>query len=344
MTIGKKIKQLRLQKGITQEVLADYLNISFQAVSKWENDTASPDISLLPQLSIYFGITIDDLFEVSKDDHLERIENMLDNQRALSPQDESYIRDYLLNLLEHKDYKAKSHGLLAGLYNHRAKSHHENAEFHALEALKLDPTNKANHVALIEAKRGVFTDWNYTNHYKLCAFYKAFTLQHPTYRSGYLYLLDHLIADGRLTEAKEELKRLKAVDSGYIYNLYEGKIHMRSGHPKNAFECWDEMVKTHGHEWLAYASRADEYALTEQFDLALSDYEQAMKLQNTPRYYDGYEAMAHLYEIKGDHAKSIDMWQQVIALLADEWDIKTGELVDYPNREIARLNQIQSQT
>lgn len=59
--IGQNIKRLRLCKGDTQEKLADVLHISTQAISKWENELSSPDISLLPQLADYFGITIDEL-------------------------------------------------------------------------------------------------------------------------------------------------------------------------------------------------------------------------------------------------------------------------------------------
>lgn len=63
MTVGNKIKLLRTNRQITQEQLADVLNISGQAVSKWENDTSSPDISMLPILADYFGITIDELLD-----------------------------------------------------------------------------------------------------------------------------------------------------------------------------------------------------------------------------------------------------------------------------------------
>ena len=63
MSIGKNIKRLRQSKNITQEQLAQALHLSNQAVSKWEKETALPDISLLPLLADYFGITIDELFD-----------------------------------------------------------------------------------------------------------------------------------------------------------------------------------------------------------------------------------------------------------------------------------------
>lgn len=59
--IGKNIKRLRQNKGITQEKLGEILGISSQAVSKWENGSAFPDIMMLPDIADYFGITIDEL-------------------------------------------------------------------------------------------------------------------------------------------------------------------------------------------------------------------------------------------------------------------------------------------
>lgn len=61
--IGSKIKKLRRQKNISQEVLAQYLGISFQAVSKWESGQNMPDITLIPALASFFGISTDELFD-----------------------------------------------------------------------------------------------------------------------------------------------------------------------------------------------------------------------------------------------------------------------------------------
>ena len=61
ITIGENIKRLRLEKGITQEQLAEILNVSNAAVSKWERGGSFPDITLLFPLSDYFGISLDEL-------------------------------------------------------------------------------------------------------------------------------------------------------------------------------------------------------------------------------------------------------------------------------------------
>ncbi len=59
--IGNKIKELRKKQRITQEQLAEKIGVSFQAVSKWENDIALPDITLVPVIAHYFGISTDEL-------------------------------------------------------------------------------------------------------------------------------------------------------------------------------------------------------------------------------------------------------------------------------------------
>lgn len=64
-TLGKKISELRKEKGITQEELAERLGVSPQAVSKGENDLSCPDIMLLPELAKLFDVAIDELFSVT---------------------------------------------------------------------------------------------------------------------------------------------------------------------------------------------------------------------------------------------------------------------------------------
>lgn len=341
MELGRKIKQLRIQKGITQETLAEQLNISPQAISKWETDTAFPDIMLLPQLSVYFGITIDELFTLNTPSHIERIEHMLDHKRQLSEQDLQYAQRTLSDLLNHSQHQAKANQLMASLYNHQARQMNDIAKGYALTALELAPEEKNNHIALVEAMHGVFCDWNYYNHHLLCDYYAGFIKKNPSYRGGYLWYLDQLIADGRLQEAKTVLTQLQAVDAGYIIDLYEGKITKASGNHEQAFQIWNRMVSKYPDCWLTWACRADEYAICEQYEKALEDYQKAMQVQPKPRLFDSYQAMAHLYEIMKDYKNAIAMWETIVVLLKEEWNITFGEAADHPKREIERLSMKQ---
>ena len=67
-SLAYKLRELRKAKNVSQEKLAEYLNVSFQAVSKWENGITSPDIMLLPNIACYYGVTVDELLQVEKID------------------------------------------------------------------------------------------------------------------------------------------------------------------------------------------------------------------------------------------------------------------------------------
>ena len=57
--LKENIASLRKEKGITQEELAKALGVTNQAVSKWESGQCCPDIQLLPELAVYFGVSTD---------------------------------------------------------------------------------------------------------------------------------------------------------------------------------------------------------------------------------------------------------------------------------------------
>lgn len=78
-TFGMKISKLRKEKNMTQEELAEKVNISAQAVSKWENDISLPDISVLPTLADLFNVSIDELLGRDKTVVVEMTE---DNKKA----------------------------------------------------------------------------------------------------------------------------------------------------------------------------------------------------------------------------------------------------------------------
>lgn len=61
MDLGKKIIEMRKNKNLSQEQLAETLNVSRQTISNWENGRFYPDIDALVKISKYFNIALDDL-------------------------------------------------------------------------------------------------------------------------------------------------------------------------------------------------------------------------------------------------------------------------------------------
>lgn len=99
VNLGGKIRSLRKQKGITQEALAGAMGVSFQAVSKWENSSAMPDVELIPALASFFGVSTDELFDYDRyqnDKIIEEIVSRAAEIRAERPKDaEKILRDGL---------------------------------------------------------------------------------------------------------------------------------------------------------------------------------------------------------------------------------------------------------
>ncbi len=83
MTLGQKIKKLRIQKDYTQKDLADQVHVTFQTISKWEKDENEPDVAMLRELAKLFGCSMDYL--LSEDDTDPAEEKTEDSAEAEQP-------------------------------------------------------------------------------------------------------------------------------------------------------------------------------------------------------------------------------------------------------------------
>lgn len=345
MNFGKKLKDLRLQKAVTQEQFAAHLNLSPQAVSKWENNLTLPDIQLLPEISVYFGVTIDELFDMTDQKHLERIENMVDTKRTIDKADFEYAQGFLQDKLSQKEARPKCLTLLSSLYNLKSEEYASLAEYYAKEALLLEPENKENHVNLRAAQHGTFADWNFFNHSQRIRFYQDFVAKNPDYPRGYLWLLDELIADNRCDEADAILNKLAALDSSCRVPLYRGKIIWARGAHDRALEIWRSMARQFTDDWLAQSCMADCLAHAGLYDEAIPYFQKALELQPAPRYTDSPMSIALIYEIQGRYEDAVRAWEEVIRLCKEEWHFTDGEIaVDRPKEEIARLQKLLSES
>lgn len=81
---GERLRKLRHDKGVTQEDIAEHLGISYQAVSKWENSLGFPDISLVPAISNFFGVSSDFLLGIDLEKSEEKIEEILKEARKFT--------------------------------------------------------------------------------------------------------------------------------------------------------------------------------------------------------------------------------------------------------------------
>lgn len=325
--IAKQIKLHRLRNNLTQEKLAEALNVTSQAISKWENALSCPDISLLPELSAVLGITIDALFESADETHFKRIEGMLYGEVNLSQADFDYAERFLKEKCLNLEHKNRCLTLLGYLYNQRAESYREKAIDISKIALEVEPANHENHANLCEAMNGMFMDWCVTNHTRIIDYYQDYVQKHPNDRAGYMWLIDNLVADGRFHEAKEAVEKLCQIKETYHGLMYKAYIAWHEISWSAAQPYLQELAEKYADDEHAINQLASFYAKRGEYEQAIAYYRKAAELEPAPRYSDNYLSIAQLSALIGDREAAIEAYRKVIEILREDWDMCEGEVI-----------------
>lgn len=333
---GNRIKSLRLSRSMTQEQLAQKLGVSAQAVSKWESGINMPDIQMLPELSVIFGVTIDDLFAMTDEHRMERIENMLYDVRFLAYEEFRQHEKYLQELQNKPEHSAQAGLLLAMLYNKRANEYHELAKPLARAALQQIPGKKDAHNAIFDAEHGPYQDWNFINHSDLITFYKGVTAKHPEDIRNYFWLLDLLIADHRTGEAREYAEQMKALEHSYHYEMYMGYICQAECDLAGAMDWWQRMLEDFSHKWQVWFEYGSIMAKLGRYTEALEYFKKCQPMRSEPRFTDCEDAISQICLILGDIEGAIDAQKQMLQIMKEDWTTE-GEGVNAILREIRRL-------
>ncbi len=337
MEFGKQFKELRTARGLTQETVAEKLGVTGQAVSRWERGETMPDISLLPEISAYFGVTIDALFALSDATRMERIQNMIWDVKEYDPAVVETERRFLLEKGMREPDNPKPYTILADMENHLARQCMARAELAAREAIRRDPYDREAFHEMAHAMGGRGADWYCWTHHNEIEFWKAHLKAHPDASRAYLYLMDQLIDDQRFEEAREAVKTMAGYEMTFRVPLYEGNIEWFAGNREKATEIWNGMCERYADEWLVWLSMGDIYARQGLFEQAIEAYEKALAIQKPPRMVDTLESIAQVCERMGDNARGIEALEREIAILKEDWNTASGETVDSVRREIERL-------
>ena len=340
MELGKKIRQLRFKASLTQEQLAESVGVSAQAVSKWENSVAMPDIALLPALAEIFGVSIDDLFDLTAEQRLNRIENRMDCEDEL-PQDlfREY-EDFLKSQLEDESHQKRARELLAYLYWHRMNASAKKASLYAREAVRNAPGEKVCQWILQKADGHVVWDWNLANHNRAIEFYREIVEADPELRLPYFYLLDNLLADHRADEAELYLERLsKLKDTRPVsIEVYRAYIALARFDEKTADAIIERLEAEHAEDFACLFEAAQYYARKCDYDRAIELYERSFEAEKRrPRFTDELMAIADIYRIRGDYEKAAETYDRIIDLLQTEWGMTEEVELREAQREKARL-------
>lgn len=340
MELGKKIRQLRFKAELTQEQLADKLGIGAQAVSKWENAAAMPDITLLPRLAEIFGVTIDDLFDLSVEQRFNRIENRLDIEHDL-PQD--IFRDYeefLKSQLDSPQYKKRATELTAYLYWHRMNAAAQQVRRYAREYTQMEPGEKNCQWMLCQAEGHTVWDWNLANHSKAIDFYRELTEAHPDLTLPYCSLLDNLIADHRTEEAEQALAKYVKLEKAdrALAQIYKARIALARFDKPEADRIIEQMAEENADNPTYLFEAAQYYALQCDYPKAIEYYEKSFEKETRrPRFTDELHGIQEIYKIMGDYRLAAKTADRIVELLEKDWGMTEHVELKNAQNERARL-------
>lgn len=335
MDIGSAIKKLRMDRKITQEEVAEYLGISFQAVSKWETGTTMPDITLLPKIADFFGVRIDDLFSVDHEDELKRIEESL--AYGLSEQSYLYAKRILEASLQDDPDNVRALKLYARV--HLTKTNNDLLEAgrmleRAMERSPLD--EEIFHLYRQVRGGGVYKahsddDW----FIRVC---EPYAKKFPQNTKLMFCLIEAMIRQ-RYFERAEEYIHLMQLAHGeeYLRQIYLGDLELARGNLDRAKAIWNTVSEN---------DSMGQYEVGERFN-RINEYERAIKcFQNAfqtaapPRYLDAVFSLAFLYTKLGRKTEAIEAWQLIIDTLASDFNDYDSETVEWARREICKLQGV----
>ena len=336
MEMGKEIRRLRQDRGLTQEALAAALNVSAQTVSKWECGNSVPDVQLLPEIAIYFGVSIDQLFTMTPAQQMERIENRIYDRGLFDEAEERQIEAQLRAFGEDPALHGRAELLLTKLYNNQAEQYRLLAVEHGKLAVEETHGDSDAVSELTNAWGSYIPDWNVRNHHALIQWLSDYCTRNPKNRPAHMWLLDNLIDDRRLAEARQWLEKLARIDSTFRTPMYRYQIALAEGKGE-ADARLRELEEMQDQEWCWALTLGDIYTQRQEYDKAIAWYEKGQDMQPAPKFTDSAMSVAHIHEIRGDKEKAIAAYREVLRIQREDWGIVSGEERDAVERAIQKL-------
>ncbi len=317
-TMGQIIRRLRRDHGMTQEELAEILGVTFQAVSKWENDTGMPDISQVVPLAYVFGVSTDELFGVSNKSSRDEVMQIIKN-----------AQNYLSQPLNSEDLLRKYRVLQEGL------KQYPNDTFLLTQCLETG-------LALSYPENGNLYDTNNGQTiYRECVRYANLLISHSYNTSDIMRA--HMImvmlhsTYGNFKEAHQHIEQFPTRADYNIHVMYRYFAHWRKEYDKEIGSC--QLANMHYIEAILNnttqlavtfmkTGRCEDAIRTLKTELALIQFLFADDEILPPIHYreqgDLYMLLAEAYLRDGDREKALE---------------NLGKMVDYDLNEYSKITE-----
>ena len=321
LNLGTSIRRLRTERGMTQEELASFAGVSFQAVSKWECGTTTPDIALLPKLAVFFGVRIDDLFGITGEEELQRVDYLLGHER-ITEENFAYSKSVLDRALEHSPDDIRVLKTYARLYF--AKNQRDRLEAGRMlrQAMKIAPEDDEIWL-LYHQFCGKETD----DFISTCEPYLPAV---PKTSRLYELLIGAMIGRRYFDRAESLIAMYEPHCPTAMPAVFRGDLALAGGNIEKALAIWDS-VDAGAHK--AQYELGERLVKINENVRAVTAFERSFAAAEVPRDLSAMYSLAFLHERLGNRAEAKAAWQTILDVLASDWNIADGETVDWAKRE-----------
>ena len=335
--MGNVIRRLRTEHSVTQEELAAHLGISFQAVSKWETGTTMPDITLLPRLAAFFGVRIDELFSVTHEDELERIDNML-RREAMTDANYAYAKRVLDRILEENRQDTGAMKRYANVYLAKTNTDLLAAGRLLEKAMELTPLDEEVY-SLYRAVRGGGEYEQHSGNDWFIRVCEPYARKYPQNSNLYRMLIEAMISKKYFDRAEELLSAVSFEgENRYMKEILLGDILLAKGEEQKARETWNGIPKD---DWLGQSEAGERFNRLNDYDKAIECFNNAYSAQPAPHKLDMVYSLAFLYKKLGRYAEAKRAWKLIAETLITEYGMTEEDNdVQWPRREIVQLEAL----
>ena len=337
LNLGNVIKRLRAEHSVKQEELAEYLGISFQAVSKWETGTTLPDITLLPKLAAFFGVRIDELFSVNHEDELERIDIMLERE-AMTDQNYSYAKRVLDGILRENQDDIGVIKRYAKVYLTKTNTDLLAAGRMLEKAMELSPLDEEVY-SLYRAVRGGSEYKQHSDNDWFIRVCEPYARKYPQNCGLYRMLIEAMISKKYFERAEELLAGVKFEgENKYMREVLLGDIALAKGDEQAAKDIWNTIPKE---DWLGQYEVGERFNRLNDYEKAIECFNSAYDAQTAPHRMDMMYSLAFLYKKLGRFAEAKKEWELITETLISEYGmVEEDNDITWAKSEIAQLEQL----
>lgn len=296
---SENLKKFRLEKGFTQEQVAEKLSVNTQTVSRWECGTTLPDVLILPVLARLYEVTVDDFYKkstVAYGNFARRLASVYEKSR--DPEDFMRCRVEYLKLIKEDRMSTEDKWLFGWIHMYMMNYCRDVAVEWYDKAVSDDPDDDPHNYEIACGHR----IWMY------------FLLKRD----------DEIIAE--LTEkAKSNPGNPREADHLIIALIFADRY-------EEAYACFRDAIRKFPDDWRMYIHGGDIAKKLEKYDEAMGYYDKAGEIGTY--FCDELYCKASLFEDMGEYEKSADMYMKIHGILKDRGYDVEAEMAKESAREV----------